>query len=320
MTGDAVRELSTQLRDLDDRLGRLLASGWRHAAPEAASLAADADLLSDAGIVETAARLRAVADARDAAEALPTIALAASAVRLLRARLPLDAPPEDAAAWSVVGEQKTAKAETDTLVLLCRVLFGGREMWACARPERGQWLLVQPPFEPPPPPTSGPASGLLGRLHQHLGGGSSDAGPWLRQRLRGRLVWQARHPVGADDDVAECRLEDAERVDPPEEKSDLLASFRRVLAAGPPRDPLPVFVSWHGLQVRRLERADADTCVWLDPSMAEAFRAAASGPTWALARVSDDAVAPLAVLVPGGKLSSARLVHLLPGLQETRLG
>ena len=82
------RELVERLRQVEERLERLLTSGWRQSRTEAADLRQDADALTEAGLPELAARVRAVAEANDSAEALQAIALATSACRLLRARLP----------------------------------------------------------------------------------------------------------------------------------------------------------------------------------------------------------------------------------------
>ena len=56
--------LDEQLHQVEERLGRLLASGWRQARGEAAELRADADALAEAGLVEVASRLIAVAEAQ----------------------------------------------------------------------------------------------------------------------------------------------------------------------------------------------------------------------------------------------------------------
>ena len=88
------RELVERLRQVEERLERLLTSGWRQSRTEAADLRQDADALAEAGLPELAARIRAVAEANDPAEALQAIALATSACRLLRARLPAEAVPE----------------------------------------------------------------------------------------------------------------------------------------------------------------------------------------------------------------------------------
>src|SRR4051812_27326378 len=91
-----MQEIAERLRRVEDRLERLLASGWHHASAEAADLAAEADTLAALGLEALAERLRAVAAATRADEALAAIALATAACRLLRARLPADSPPPGA--------------------------------------------------------------------------------------------------------------------------------------------------------------------------------------------------------------------------------
>src|SRR4051794_41272342 len=108
----SAHELIGQLRRVEDRLGRLLVSGWRQARVEAADLRQDADGLAEAGLTEVAARVTAVAQAGSAAEALPAIALAASACRLLRLRLLAEAAPDG---WSPIARPKR-RAGTDTVL------------------------------------------------------------------------------------------------------------------------------------------------------------------------------------------------------------
>src|SRR4051794_15364785 len=88
-----MEEIASRLRHVEDRLERLLVSGWRNVGAEPADLAAEADALAALGLTEVADRMRAVAAAPSAAEALSAIALASAACRLLRARLPTDTAP-----------------------------------------------------------------------------------------------------------------------------------------------------------------------------------------------------------------------------------
>src|SRR4051812_49085225 len=89
-----LRDLVAALDDVEERLARLLVSGWRNAAAEARDLSAIADALAAANLPETAARVRAVAEATSAEEGLRAVALASNACRLARAQLAEDLTPQ----------------------------------------------------------------------------------------------------------------------------------------------------------------------------------------------------------------------------------
>src|SRR4051812_695792 len=62
----AMRDVIARLEGTEQRIERLLASGWRARGAEADALAAEADALDTIGLTALAARLRAVAGAADA--------------------------------------------------------------------------------------------------------------------------------------------------------------------------------------------------------------------------------------------------------------
>src|SRR5262249_25659418 len=88
-----MQEIAARLLGVEARLERLLASGWRNAGSEAADFGSEPDALAALGLAQVAERLRAVATAPSATEALPAIVLATAACRLLRARLPAAVAP-----------------------------------------------------------------------------------------------------------------------------------------------------------------------------------------------------------------------------------
>jgi hypothetical protein len=213
-------------------------------------LTAEADALAALGLPELAQRLRAVATAGTAAEALAAVALATAACRLLRARLPTDGAP--AGAWSPLAAQRKGKAGgAERLVPVGRLPLGQGEVWGCVR-LRGsaadQWLLVEPlPLEERPGEavTKG---GMVGRFLRRdraptepegEAGGGAVAWPWLRRQVRGRQRWRARYPLGASGEVQVCTLEEPEWLPRPEPDDDSLARFRQSLSGGKIKDGRP---------------------------------------------------------------------------------
>lgn len=325
----AARALDEQLRQVEERLGRLLISGWRQAGSEAADLRNDADGLVEACLPELAACLAAVAEAGGPAEALRAIALAQSACRLMRTRLPVPGPPDG---WTVLAPPKPprrpkAGATSDTLVPISRLLLEGREVWACARPNRNHLLLVEPPFPveeteatsaAPPEPT-----GVFGRLRRQIGqafGGEARASsPWLHHRLQGTLRWRARYPLGVDGDVSCWTLEEPswEKTEP--SSRDVLQGLHLRLSAVKPEDEMLVFWNVNAFRISEIQRDDPAEYTWLDPSAAEALGRAPTAKLWAITWTEGKAVVPLALLTPGSKARPPRLTHLIPGLPEDLL-
>ena len=352
MDESAARALAEQLGQIEDRLGRLLASGWRHAGAEAATLRADADALAEAGLASVAERIGAVAGATTAAEALERITLASSACRLVRARLPVDAPPDG---WHAVGPARDAsragrsrkQPDESTVMPLARLQLEGEVVWVCIESYGRRWLLLDPPAlalnEPwaagvtvgdrsagnitgdvegeadgaSDRPVQGGGGGLFGRFRHRvqaaLGMAVTSGSPWLHRRLRGRLVWRATYPFGADGEVVRYALE-GERWQPDADaEADTTRPFRSELVAGRPVEDLPLFRNARAARLKALDRDRADAYTWLDRSTRTAFLDAASGPSWALAWVEGETIVPLALLAPGGIGRVARLVHLIPG-------
>jgi hypothetical protein len=318
--------LVERIRQVEDRLGRLLTSGWRQAPSEVADLRPEADALADDGLTELAARISAVVGATSAAEALPAIALAVSACRLLRVRLLADAAPDE---WVPLRPPKPQSgAAVDTLLPMARLLLEGREVWACARPARYDWLLLEPPL--PLPEVPGPAAeaasatGLLARLGRQLTGALVSAetppGPWIRHRLRGRLVWQARYPLGAHSDVAFCTVDRPEWVtDDAETNRHGIHAFHYTLSDRILIPGAPVFPMGGPFKLVELERDDPAAYVWLDPTAADVLAAAPTEKVWAIAWIEGRAIVPIVLIERGGRAQPSWLTHLIPGAPRDRL-
>jgi hypothetical protein len=320
----AAQTLTEQLRQVEERLGRLLISGWRQAHAEAADLRQDADALAEAGLPALAARIVAVAEAGDTGQALQAIALAMSACRLLRTRLPSQTVPDG---WlPLTPTRKSQSHRTEALVPISRLLLDGREVWACTRTNRNQMLLVEPPL-PPDEPAPAPANtdspkGVFGRLRQRIGlspaGEPREPSNFLRHRLAGTLHWQAQYPLGTQGDVGYWTLEDPAWVTDHDEQNSLLP-FQRLLAANTLQDGTPLFWSSGGFRVHALQRDDAASYVWVDPSAAEAFAMAPTEKVWSIVWLEGAAVVPVALVTPAGKVSPPRLTHLIAGAPEETL-
>src|SRR5215216_271904 len=84
-----MRDVAERLSELEMRLARVLAAGWRNAGSETSGLVDEADALAELGLAEIASRLHAVVDATSATEALRALTLASAACRLVRARVVL---------------------------------------------------------------------------------------------------------------------------------------------------------------------------------------------------------------------------------------
>lgn len=315
------QDLIATLTRVEERLARLLVSGWRQASAEAADLREAADELIEAGLDGVAARVAAVAEAQTAAQVLPAIALATSACRLLRGRLPGNLPPAD---WKpLVPQKRRGSAGTDTLLPVSRMLLDGREVWACIWVARNRCILLEPPFpaeaapdEATEPAQSVPVQGIFGRLKRRIGLATDDdtgePSRWLKERLRGTLVWQARHPLGAEADLALCTLERPVRIAEPDEHK-VLSIFRQKLAVNQLEDGMTLFWTAGGLRLVALNRADPAAYCWLDPSGPALLSTALDTTVWSVTWTDGSAVMPLAFLAPGWGGRAPRLVHLLPG-------
>jgi hypothetical protein len=314
------RDLGERLRRVEERLARLLESGWRQAQAEAADLRGEADDLAEAGLTQAAARVAAVAGAASATEALPAIALATSACRLMRARLVVDGVPDG---WApIVRPKRRAGTGTHTLLPVSRLLLSGREVWACAHSTQRRWLLLEPPFPvaEPPKPVSEPVAekGFFARLGRQIseafGETARPAGPWIRHRLQGKLVWRARYPLGAVGDVSLYSLGCPEWVtDDGDTQRYGIHSFHYTLAQRVFVSGAPVFPMGGGFKLVELQREDSAACVWLDSSAADAFATAPASTGLAIVWMEGAAVVPVALVTRGRDGGAPSLTHLLPG-------
>lgn len=323
------RQLVETILRVEERLSRLLTSGWRQASAEAADLQQEADALAEAGLTALAGRVSAVATATNAPSALHAMALAASACQLMRTRLLVSEPP---AGWqpiqSPTSRRSRGQSTGDTILPLARLMLDGQEVWACAWPARNQVILLEPPFpEPLPAPEQPDASdGLLSRVQQRLRKAMSavrddtPASFWLHQRLRGPLRWQARQPLGVSGDIAVCTLPEAAWVTEADTaEQEQVRAFRSALASNTLKDGTALSWSVSSLRMMELDRRDAPAYVWLDPTTAAAFHELANPDLTALALVTDNVIVPLAALRPGEVLRKPRIVHLIPGVPADAL-
>jgi hypothetical protein len=215
-------------------------------------------------------------------------------------------------------------AGTDMLVPVARLVLEGREVWACAHPPRNQLLLVEPPFpvEEPEPSVAPPApAGLVGRLRRQmdrvLGSESGPPAPWMYHLLRGRLVWRARYPLGADRDVSLCALEQpAWETSGSETVQYGVQAFYQTLTARVLVNGAVVFPSGGGFRLMELERDDPAAFVWLDSSAAEAFGRAPTKKVWSIVWTVGNTIAPIALVTRGDRGSRPCLTHLIRGTPE----
>jgi hypothetical protein len=292
-------EIGERLFDVESRLARLLATGWRNAGAEAAVLSGEADAFAGLGLEKFASRLRAIADAGSATEALRAVTMASAACRLLRARVALD--DQSAEGWQpLVAPRRRRAAEPEMLLPLCRFSTGGAEVWSCLR-SRGfavEWVLVEP-------------AGLAA-------GGEA---PWLRRPIYGSLRWRARFPLGAARDVQVQALGNASWEPATSSSIDPHAAFRKRLAAGKLReDKLPV---WGGgsVHLARLDRTKLDGYLWLDPAVAGDLARRLSGDAWALVWDQEATPAVIAVMAEEGTLRKRlTIVHLVSGCPRETVG
>jgi hypothetical protein len=305
---DGLQEIGARLAAVEERLERLLGGGWRSSAGDRAELAVEADALAELGLAELANRLRAVAAAETAAAALPALAVATAACRLVRSRLPLPPPPDEE--WAPLAVAAGREWKPELLLPICRFPVGGDEAWACVRPKAAaahDWVLVTPP-----------GNDMGGQRAFPLA--IEEQAHWLRRPFRARLRWRRRLPLGSGDEVAMCDAVDAAWCSPTEKLADTTEHFRKRAHKNDLKDEVSVL--WNGgwLIERRLEPAAIDDYLWLDEAARATFRQAAGrDDVWAIVWRPGAFEVPLALIRPGGLLRPARLVHLLPGAPADRL-
>lgn len=287
--------MNQHLRSLEERLERLLTSGWRAAGPEAQALTQEADAVAEAGLPELATRLRAVTAAQSPSEALAAAALAMSALRLLRLRLAASASPPGQ--WELLAPQAKAARKPDRLLPLCRLALGEGEVWACLK-LRGslpdELLLVEPPT-----------------LDQ-----APEASIWLKQPLLGHLRWRGRYPLGAGGELHRCALDEPRWDQFPAKEDDPFYTFREAVSAGKLKEDGHVLGS---LRVQSVEPGEDSAYVWPDAAAREALRRGARARSWSLVWRDGTLVMPLALLEPGGLFRRGKLIHLVATNPEERL-
>jgi len=284
------REIVAFLSQVEEKLGRMLASGWRNAGPDAAGFARDAEALAAVGLHDVAARLRDVASATGPIEGLRAVTLASAACRLARAHL-VDTPPPDAHAKPLLPRRPRA-ADRLSLVPLGRMTVEGDVVWSCLQ-SRGyawEWLLLDPPEW------------------------NESSGPWLACGVEGFPVWSGRYPFGAIAEVTRVALHDVEWIELDPETADLPALGD--LHSGKMRSTqIPL---WGGgyLTLAPLDAETLDRLNWLDERVAADLIATPSqlwGLVWDQQR---DRILTAAFLRGDGW---CRVVHLTPGCPDEEL-
>lgn len=276
---EAAPSLPNRLVDLEERLSRLLVSGWRSAAAEAGDLERIGTGFAEAGAAEIAARLGAVARATSAEEALRAIMLATTACRLLRAHLAAEAVPSGR--WRALGDQ-AGNAQLDRVIPLARFSVPGEEngatveVWSSLR-LRGafsaDWLLLEPATVSP---------------------------DWLRRPLQGRLRWVGRYPLGEGGEVQVCRLEYAAPAPGFAAGQDPLEPFRETLAAGLLAEDAWVLGGGGVLRARRYDPDELTGYAWPDERLPGALRPFMASADWMLVWVQGEVETPVAVVDADG--------------------
>ena len=313
------------IRRAEGRLERLVESGWRNAAQEAAQLAEVAEAAAEVGMERLAERLRAVERARSAEEGLAAVAVALAACRLLRVRLTREAGTGDGEGEWVAVERSPARrgaskrgmlaplGQPEHIIPVGRMAAGGGEAWACLR-LRGQsasgWVLIDPCDLP------GGAQTL------RTAAGTEPA--WLRLVLTGRLRWRARLPVGAEGSVERCALEEGAVAALEEDGKGhrpwayWVSEQLRQGLKGWWKDGAGLVGGYGSLRLKKLHPDESAAYGWADQAAAEALRGG-KGETWGVVWDGEGGTQPLALLSPRGLLKRAAVVHLVPGRPATPL-
>ncbi len=275
-------DLATRLLEIEERLSRLLVSGWRSAAAEASDLGRIATGFDDAGAGELGVRLAAVAAATSAEDALRAITLAAAASQMLRAHLAVETPPRGQ--WRTFGAQ-AGSAQLDRVIPLGRYGVPGDsggenepvEVWSCLR-LRGafsaDWILLEP----------------------------VDLNPgWLRRPLQGRLRWVGRYPIGAAGEVQCCRLEFAAPAPGFPAGQDPLEPFRETLSAGSLAEDAWILGGGGVLRARQYDPDEMAGYTWADPRAPEGLRPIMRKAAWILVWVQNEIETPVAAVQESGE-------------------
>lgn len=285
-----MHELTERLTAIESRLNRCLADGWRNSEADRPLLAADAEDVSQLGLIEYAGRLRAVTDADAPGDALDAITFALAASRLLRIRLGTGRQTEQRwTPWLV--PRKSKAADRESIWPLCKFSLGETVVWSCLR-SRGypvEWIL----------------------LEERPDGGGAPA--WFGQPLSGHLQWRGRHPIGADREVQVMSLQAGTSEVGGVASPDVYLAIRKRLSAGKLReDKLP---AWGGGSIRltMLEREHVDVCQWFDPVVRDAFATLLVEQCWAIVWDPGDVQVVIGAIAERGRLfKKLHAVHLQP--------
>lgn len=294
---NALVDASRTITETEQRLERLLATGWRNARAESAAFKLQAEVLAGFGLETLSRHLNRVAASTAVDDALQSVTLAIAACRLLRARLAGEPDPE--CQWQPLAPNRK-HPPGDRLVPVGRMAVGADEAWACIR-LRGslsaEWYLVDPPTEIEEP-------------------------VWLRTAITGQLRWRARYALGASLEVQHCWIHGVSEVQPTEAESRALDHARQMLQN--PKEGGTLFTGHGGIRLLRLDPADAESYLWTGEESKHAFRGAADRELLGLCWVDrtsgkTQTVIPLTLLEPLGFSNQGAIIHLVPGLPATPL-
>ncbi len=278
--------LVERLVEIEERLTRLLVSGWRSAAGEASELRHLAASIDAIGATELGARLTAVSNAENAEDALGAISLATAACRLLRVHIAADVPAEGR--WRTFADG-AASGQLDRIIPLGELTIpdgsDGQPLnvWSCLR-LRGafsaDWILLKP----------------------------VDLAPvWLRRALQGRLRWVGRFPLGAAGEVQLCELAFAAPAPGFQPGQDPLEPFRETLRAETLEDDAWVMGGGGVLRAREYDPDAMAGYAWTNNSAPAWLREALRPADWLLVWVQDGVETPIAAVQEDGEI-----VHLTP--------
>lgn len=330
-----MHDVAERLQTIEARLDRLLAMGVRDSG-ERAALGDDAAALAELGLAETGRRLQAVAAAEGAMATLGAVALARTACRLVRLRLPATEPPGE---WTPLQPRSRRSKTQITLLPIARMALAGGEAWVCAVMERHALsgvMLVEPPS--PEQPLMMQAALLP---EGASGPDSSGSMRWLRTEIRDRTQWRVSHvlgPLGAGGRPAapaavlmRVRLSGGDTTVVTGEQEQHFGPLLNGLTRGPMRDGLHATDPPAAFRIRAVTPAAVAGYAWPDATTAAVFQAIAPADGWVLTWERAEIVFPVALLrrqhegFSAGlfrRLSngfSAALIHIVPDATQSPL-
>jgi hypothetical protein len=305
VTASPMQEAADRLRRLQGRLEQILVSGWQHAHDDLGAITAEADALSAYGLDSPAERVRRVATASDAGEALAAVSLAVATCRLLQVRIAADARPEgDWAALRPTGRRTQPARER--FMPISRIVVEATEVWACVRLHgglaAGLHLLELPAGVTTPAESATP--------------NRDTSAPWLQWQVEGSPRWRARYRWGSEKEIDHCALVDVEWQQTLELEVGLPTILDQAIDTAKSGQQGAIVRGNVPVRAQLLDENAIKDCLWLDPSHPDLFRASAHETSWALVWSQAGTVTPLAAIRPGQRSRPAAMLHFVPGEQS----